>query len=73
MLSPLTIESINLTDNWRCECSNDGCHLQVSLDPDTGRMLLEDKELVLIVEGCPWWHRGEMVQKGEGFKIYRLE
>jgi hypothetical protein len=73
MLAPLTIESINITDNWHCECNDPGCHLQVSLDPDTGRMLLENKWLVLIVEGCQWRHRGEMVKEGEGFRIYRLE
>lgn len=73
MLSPLTIESINITDNWFCECNDPGCRQQINLDPDTARLLLDDKHLILIIEGCDWRQRGEMVKKGDGFKIYRLE
>lgn len=73
MLSPLTTELINITDHWHCECSNSACHAQVSLDPDTGRMLLEDKWLVLIVGDCQMRLKGEVVKEGDGWKVYRLE
>lgn len=72
MLSPLTIESINLTDNWFCECGR--CRQQITLDPDTARILLDDKHLVLIIDGCDWSPKGELVKEGEGFRIYsRIE
>lgn len=73
MLAPLTTELINITDHWHCECSDPACHAQVSLDPDTGRMLLEDKWLVLIVGDCQWRLKGEVVQEGEGWKVYKVE
>lgn len=73
MLSPLTTELLNLTDNWHCECSDPACHKQVSLDPDTARLLLDDKWLVLIVGDCQMRLKGEVVKEGDGFKVYRVE
>lgn len=70
MLSPLVTERIT-TDDWYCE-HDSGCLKRVNLPADIAEMLMADKWLILIVDGCHSAKAGELVKEGAGFKVHRL-
>lgn len=73
MLSPLVSERISAPTNlFYCDCKAD-CVDSFTLPALVGEMLMTDTTLILLVGKHTSRRAGEVVKKGKGWKVCRVE
>lgn len=72
MVTVYPIETLtDITDTFYCDCNPD-CIKRISLPPETVKLLMNDKYLILVLDGHTSAKAGAMVAEGAGWKVYRL-